>query len=134
MEKGVEIILVSGTKVPWWIRSQLRPGETCEKKRRRKRYVRSLKIEKGDAFFAPGGTVEVKMPGSNKYRSAFEPLQVLEIRDSGGHILERNYFLCEKCFANTGRIIGTLLPNTNGKRDVMMQCTRCRRKWVLRDI
>jgi len=133
MKKGVEILLRYDTPIPAWISNQ-DLNVSGSMKTFGKEQVYSLRIKNGEAIFIPGGRAEVKMPGSQRFYVAFEELQVFEIRDPEGNLLKRNYFLCEKCFKNTGKISKESPSETHGRTDVVMQCTECDNTWELKAI
>lgn len=128
MKKGVEILLRYDTPVPVWISNQ-DLNVSGSMKTFGEEQVYSLRIKNGEAGFIPGGRVEVKMPGSRRFYVAFKELQVFEIRDLEGKLLKRNYFLCEKCFTNTGKMSKESPSETYGRTDVVMQCTECGNTW-----
>jgi hypothetical protein len=134
MKKGVEILLVAGTRIPLWITNQslnVKIGRKTVNGRR----VRSLKIKKGEASFMGGGAVDVKMPGSREFIVAFPPLKVLEIRDLKENLLERNNFLCKRCFTITGRVLeSTPSKEKFGRADFDIICSECGNVWKLKGI
>src|SRR3989344_4209645 len=134
MKKGVQILLEPGTRVLDWIRNQTLNVE-LGRERLNGRTVRSLKIRKGEASFFPGGGVEVRMPGSAKFRVAFLPMKVLEIRDLGGNLIKRNHYLCTECGTLPGKM-ESYEPSTvvAGRVDAIFKCTQCGYRWELKMI
>ncbi|MFH1036629.1 MAG: hypothetical protein V1756_00980 [Patescibacteria group bacterium] len=100
MKNGKEVLLVVGTQIPTWILAK--PGVKVEDKTINGKIVLSLILERGDALFCTGGGVDVKTNSSGRFLTAFDPLEVLEIRDLSNNSVRQNHFLCTKCFANTG--------------------------------
>ena len=130
--KGVKIYLVPRTRIPKWIKMQ-NLSVSVEKKKIDRGRVRILTIKGGKAAFYPGGGVGVIMPGSNQFWTAFASLKVLKIEDLEGREIVSNHFLCQRCFTNTGKMIGE--PRETeilGRYDADFQCSVCRHKWTRR--
>lgn len=130
--KGVKIYLVSGTRIPKWIKMQ-DLNVSVEKKKMGRGWIRILTIKGGEADFLPGGIVGVTMPGCSDFWTAFAPLKVLKITDLKGKLIVSNHHLCEKCFTNTGGMIGE--PRKTeiwAKYDADFQCSVCKNKWTRR--
>ena len=134
MSAGVEILFELGTRVCDFIRRQ-DLNIKVSRQRFYNRQVRSLKIQGGEASFTPGGSVEVKMPGSSIFYVAFQPRKVLEIRDLKGKVLKRNHHLCPKCCRITGGMVDDK-PNKkfHGRVDATFECTNCGNSWELQNI
>jgi hypothetical protein len=130
--KGVKLLLAPGTKVPRWVTVQDLNVRTGWERLNGKR-VRTVSIADGEAFFGPEGVVDVRVPGARSFLTAFAPLKVFEIRDLEGGLLRRNYFFCEKCVANSGKIEGEpeLIAGTCGKYDAKFLCSTpgCDNSW-----
>ena len=133
MRNGVEVLFEPRTRVPLWVRNQtlnvkLGPGQLNGRR------VRSLKIRKGEVSFFPSGGVEVKMPGSDEFRVAFQPMKVLEIRDLKGNLLKRNHYLCTECATLTGKMDSHKPSDVSGLVDANFKCARCGHQWELKRI
>ena len=133
MGNGVEILFESRTRVPLWVRNQtlnvqLGPGQFNGRR------VRSLKIRNGEALFFPGGGVVVKMPGSDEFWDAFQPMRVLEIRDLKGNLIKRNHYLCTECATLTGKMESYKSSDLAGLVDGSFKCTECGHQWELKRI
>jgi len=127
--KGVKIYLVPRTRIPVWIRIQ-DLNVSVEKRKIGRGRVRILTIKGGEAAFYPGGGVGVVMPGSNQFWAAFASLKVLKIEDLEGREIVHNYFLCQTCFTNTGKMIGKPRETELWARyDADFQCSVCGHKW-----
>ena len=128
MNGGVEILLISRTRVPIWIRNQTK--NVCSGRTRvGPQLVRTIKIRRAGAIFQPGGTVAVKMPGSDEFWTAFLPERVLEIRNLQGKLLQRNYHYCERCVANTGKRQSSRQIAGSGFVDATFVCIQCGHTW-----
>src|SRR3989344_9571332 len=132
MKKGVEILLVSGTRIPKWISNQTLNVKVARKVIQGKN-VRSLQIKGGESGFGPGGMVDIKMPGSDEWWTAFDIPKVLEIIDLKGNLIKRNWCLCEKCFTNTGKATKeSPSKEVYGRIDFTFQCTECGNVWEIK--
>jgi len=133
MGNGIEVLFEPRTRVPLWVRSQTLDVELGPRELKGRR-VRSLKISEGEALFLPGGAVGVKMPGSDEFWVAFEPMKVLEIRDLNGKLIKRNHYLCTECATLTGKIESCKSSEVAGHDDANFKCTQCKLQWELRRI
>lgn len=127
-KKGVKIYLVPRTRIPIWIRIQDLNVSVETRKIGRGR-IRILTIKGGKADFYPGGGVGVIMPRCTSFKTAFGPLKVLKITDLKQRLIVDNHYLCEKCFANTGVMIGYIESDIIARIDAKFQCSVCDHKW-----
>lgn len=134
MKNGIKLLLEPGARVPNWIRNQTLNIEVG-RERLNERPIRFLKIRKGEASFFPGGGVMVKMPGSDEFWDAFQPMKVLEIRDLKDDLIKRNHYLCTECATLTGKM-ENYEPSTviAGRMDANFKCTQCGHQWKLERI
>ena len=128
MRGGVTILYEPGTRLPKFITYQ-DLNVRQDYFRLGNRLVRRVKIRSAEAFFCPGGRVDVKMPGSEFFRAAFNPLSVLSIRTLGGKTVRSNYLLCLHCGALTGKDVKTTPSEVHGRDDLDMKCQNCAREW-----
>ena len=129
--KGAKIYLVSGTRILKWIRMQ-DLNVTIKKRKMGKGCIRILTIKGGEADFYGGGGVGVTMPGCSGFWVAFAPLKVLKITDLKGKIIESNYYFCDKCFTNTGKVIKSEKSKDTGVWDFFdktFECSFCGNQW-----
>lgn len=134
MRNGIELLLEPGTRVPNWVRNQTLNIE-IGREHLNGRTIRSLKIRKGEASFFPGGGVVVKMPGSDEFWVAFQPMKVLEIHDLKGNLIKRNHYLCTECATLTGKMMEDYKPSdVSGLVDANFKCTQCGHRWELKRI
>jgi len=131
MKNGIKLLLEPGTRVRDWIRFQTLNVE-IGRKQVNGRDIRFVKIHNGEASFIPGGNVDVKMPGSSEFRVAFQPREVLEIRDLKEDLIERNHYLCTECFTLTGKRENTQDYDSSiiaTGADNLFKCTQCGHQW-----
>ncbi|TAL49540.1 hypothetical protein EPN83_00120 [Patescibacteria group bacterium] len=133
MRIGIKLLVEPGTRVPKWVRNQTLNVEVGRESLNG-RIVRSLKIRKGETSFFPGGGVVVKMPGSDEFWVAFQPMKVLEIRDLKGNLIKRNHYLCTECATLTGKVENHKPSDVAGLVDADFKCTQCRHQWELKRI
>jgi len=133
MKIGVKLLLEPGTRVPNWVRNQTLNVE-AGRERLNGRTIRSLKIRRGEASFFPGGGVVVKMPGSDEFWIAFQPMKVLEIRDLRSNLVKRNHYLCTECVTLTGKMENYKPSDVSGHVDGNFKCTQCGYQWELKRI
>jgi hypothetical protein len=132
MRNGIKLLLEPGTRIQNWIRYQTLNVE-IGRKSLNGRNTRFIKIRKGKAAFLPDGSVEVKMPSSAEFRVAFQPREVLEIRDLKGNLIERNHYLCTKCATLTGEMESYEQSIVvTGRVDAKFKCAQCGHQWELR--
>jgi hypothetical protein len=94
-----------------------------------KKRIRILEIRGGgEACFIPKGSVAVRMPNSNEFWGAFAPRNVLKIVSFPGKQERRNWLFCEKCVANSGRIIISKLIRGSNRRLLKIACS-CGKEW-----
>lgn len=72
----------------------------------------------------------VEMLDSYVLREAFRPGKVLEIYDLQGHLIERNAYLCVKCFTLTGKTCRKPRQINDG-RDATLKCGKCSHQWLV---
>lgn len=126
-KEGVVILFTPRTRIPTWL---LNPESKVINISIGKKLVRALVIEGGQAKFVAKAGVYVKTPRTQLFRKAFSAFRVLEIRDFEGELIERNYYLCAKCFINTGQII--LREQRSGEMiNVIVRCSQCKHEWKL---
>ena len=132
---GIEILLEPKTSIPSWLRNL--PGAQISRggaKEHNFRKIRILKIPKGEAIFLPGGSVGILPPRFKNLRVAFGPKKVLEIHDSAGKLLKRNWYLCKSCFALTGMRIDYQPGSISGRQNSNFSCGNCDSGWYLENI
>ena len=139
MANGVQVLFDSGTRLPWWFK--LCRGVTIRIEEVKNRRVKVVKIVGGQACFFIGGTILVeRMPGY-KGKMGFQLIstdqglarRALQIRNLAGEVLEQNYYLCESCFRNTGKVVERKQdPEPSFKQGVVIRCTRCDATWQRR--
>ena len=132
MKNGIKLLLEPGTGVRDWVRYQTLNVE-IGRERLNGRSVSFVKIRNGEAQFFPSGGVEVKMPGADEFRVAFQPRKVLKIRDLKGSLIERNHYLCTECATLTGKM-ENYEPSTvvAGRVNANFKCTKCGHQWEKR--
>jgi len=133
MKKGVLLYLEPGTRIRNWIRNQ-NLNVTVGRERVNGRLVRTLEIRGGNATFLPGGSVGIRMPGSDQLWVAFSSLKVLEIWDSrSGHLIKANHYLCPECYTLTGKV-QSHKPSAAiaGREDAVFICHHCQHRWQKR--
>ncbi|MEK7614565.1 MAG: hypothetical protein AAB428_02780 [Patescibacteria group bacterium] len=108
-----------------------------EKVRRYHRPVTILTIPGAEAFFIPGGHVEVRLPEFRCDKGFFNAgNNVLEILDLSGNRLERNYSTCLACYRLTGKVKkkrgGGYAERRVGIRIIhTLQCEYCTHEWEI---
>ncbi len=131
--EGVVILLASHTRIPAWLSNS---GTKVVRIRiRRKKFIRGLKIEGGEAKFVPkDGVYEAgvyaKTSRMRSFRKAFPAVKVLEIRNFEGQLLERNYCFCRNCLMNAGQIMFSE-ERADKMINVIVRCSRCKHEWKL---
>lgn len=133
MKSGVKLLLEPRVRIPNWIRNQtLNVKVEVTRRYLRKRSTRVLAICGGEALFIPGGSVVVRMPGSDEYWVAFNPMTVLKILDFESRPIAQNYYLCTECATLTGKVENHRQSEMVGWADADFRCTRCSHQWKLR--
>ena len=133
MEKGVEVIFLPKIRVPSWVRNQ-NLNVKIKKIQLNGRQVRSLEICNGEASFLPGGSVSVRMPGSDRFWVAFQPMTVIEIRDLEGNVIEHNRYSCQSCGRFTVQVDSSSKSSESaGRLDANFSCI-CGNQWELKGI
>lgn len=89
--------------------------------------LRAISIKDGEE----AGLVWIKFPGIERYIKAFNPEDVFAVFAlSEKEILQKNYYLCEKCWKLTGKIIKQVSSyKYSGRTDTSMECGECGNKW-----
>lgn len=132
--RGVEILLRPRTRVPRWVINQTL-NVSVRREKRGVGWIRVLRIKgAGEVGFIGGGGVGITMPGSDQFWVAFAPLEVLEIRDLKGALVQRNHYLCEKCFTLTGAMKTHVPSKTFGLVDATFECSSCKHSWTFEGI
>ena len=104
MTHGVELLLVPGTPIPYFLQTRGSGLHTSHETYLSRR-VLALRIMNGEANFVPGGQVKVKAPGMKECLIAFEPNTVFEIRKlptTTDTDIKKNHVLCTKCVEFSG--------------------------------
>lgn len=133
----VRIILAYRARVPRWLKElSTRPSRVKIDrfpKYGEGRTYRAIEIDGGIADFFPGGVVDVKMPGSNEYIPAFGPMKVMLITYPGSGVVKHNHCFCKKCYALTGRKIGTVPGDSHSRVHIDMKCEVCGNEWRIKN-
>ena len=124
-KQGVAFLLAKGTRIPKWL--CLREDTRMTEAKIQGRPVRILAIEGFLAFFDLEEGV-ILMPPNYRAFQAFRLTDVLEIRDLTGRLIERNPYLCFRCFQNTGTI-DSEIERPGGRVDIFFRCSVCENKW-----
>ncbi len=138
MNKGIQILLESGTRIPWWFK--MCRGVIVRTEKIQDRRVKVVQIAGGEACFFIGGSILIeRMPG---YRSKLGmqligtnqgvARRALQIRDLNGVVLEQNYYLCEKCFRNTGEVAKDNRYTEARRTESTITCKICGESWERR--
>jgi hypothetical protein len=126
----VQLAISEGTPLPGVLASIT--GDKVRLKTTRlesQRTVPMLEIAGGEAHFASGGSVILKIPRWQHFRTCFSDYRaVLMIRDSRG-TMTWNYFCCKYCGKNTGRMEEYAPGSTTGKINARFVCPHCGCIW-----
>ena len=135
MRSGLEVYPIEGVDMPLWIKVQDKHATVCKRKITEGDAAKYFFLKGAEVQFAPG-LVMIKMPSSRVFRTAFNIMAILDIRQSGGRtIVWRNRYCCKKCHMMTGTQNGPDAPGrTHGHMDRPMKCTRCGHEWLLENI
>jgi len=130
MQHGVILILTPLANIPHrLLRQDHNASLTSDRISRQP--VRVLTLLSAEAHFIQGGEVEVKLKGEGSFKPAFLPRMVLEVRDLKHNVLERNHYLCKRCFTLTGiRLSHDHMVGTKQFMEVF-RCGRCQWEWQL---
>ena len=126
--KTVKLRLSKGVRIPKWVRwlqsVEIGTEKVCGRR------VRFLKCRRATAHFGQQGSVWLTLPEVQaSFRYFPNTFQILGARD---RVLENNIFLCLRCFALSGRLLGEPEEITSARVKAEFACTNegCTEKWT----
>lgn len=132
-QNGVRVLLASESPISDYV---LGLGVSLETTEVKDRSLLVVRIDRGDAVFAPGGYVVLRVGRQRAYRVGFSPDSVLEIQTLDGELIKRNHHMCVDCCANSGKMVSySQSPEIAGKIDATFQCEQnLEHQWELKHI